>query len=796
MNAIKVALRVLSRQKWFTGIHIIGLSLGVMCSLIILLYVDFHLSADSYHRAAERTFRLVLDIHTPSGTIEHESGSSVPMREALRDDFSQIEATAFCMKFYSTPTITVYNLGRKSQFKEENTVAYADNEFINVFDHVFIQGDRRTALINPKSVVLSEQQALKYFGTTNVIGETVNINNKTDLTVTGVISDSPAHSDLRFGVLISLATLKVINPNYQDRNFTWIGSNNWVFVVLKDQADAGNMDKQLPAFVQKYLGPDFAHWNFHLQPLSEMHFDVRYGGTIKKEIIWVLTGVALALICIVCVNYINLSIAQSINRSKAIGIRKCLGGRRWQLFFQFILETAVVVVLSVAAGLAATYLALPLINTWMEVDLTFRQLVMPVHIAYLFLFVLSLILLAGYYPAVILSGIDSVKTIKGEKSVAGISPLLRKGLISFQYFIALLFLISTLVISRQVKFLLENNLGFSSEEILTIQVPKAGIKKLETFRDQLESIEGVVSASIHHRAPISTSSDGGFIKYEDRRTWEDFIVRDRWADEQFVRTYSLELVAGRNIIMHDSLTEVMVNEAFVRRMNIGDPEEVLGKSILFDNSAIRGQIVGVVRDFHHRSLQNEIEPLAIYPFPGTFNQAGVKIRAGSGHPPLAEIETIWKNNFPDDVLDFSFLDESIARMYRAEQVTKKMMTVFTGVSVIICGIGVLGLSVFSTLQRTKEIGVRKVLGASASDILFMLSTPYLGFIALAALVAVPVTYALMNIWLSGFAYHASLGWLIFVLPVLVMAVVTSLLVATQALKTVFTNPTESLRYNN
>jgi putative ABC transport system permease protein len=795
MNYIKVAIRIQARYKWFTLINITGLSLGIICSMIIFLFVNAHFATDSYHPGIDRIYRLVLNIQPPNGITEYEEGTSLPMAKTLQEEHSQVEMTAFCMKFYSTPTITIHGQGKSDKYKEDNAVAYADNHFIELFEHTFIAGDKHTALQDPKSVILSERQALKYFGTVDVIGRLININHNTDLTVTGIFADQLKNSDLKFDVLVSLPTLKVLNPKYQDQNFTWIGSNNWTFIKLKDGVSADNMERQLPAFVKKHLGPDFNHWQLHLQPLADIHFDTRYDGIINKVILWVLAGVAVALICIVCVNYINLSIAQSGHRAREIGIRKYLGGSRMQLFLQFMSETGLVVIISIGTALAGSYLLLPVINRWLQADLTLMQFVTPGKITAFLFFGIGLILLAGYYPAVILSGFDPIRAIAGKAGkITGTNQVLRKSLICFQYAVALLFLISTFIIIGQVNFLLKTDLGFSREEIITVNVPKSGLSKLSTFRDAIENIPGVGAASLHNQAPMAASVDGGFIKYDNRTQWEDFIVRDRWADDRFIDTYSLDLVAGRNIRLRDSITEVIVNESLLRKLNISEPDEALGKNILFDNSAISGTIVGVVRDFHHRSLQNEIEPLAIYPFYNVFNQVGVRFLAGKGNHALADIETVWKKNFPDDVMSFSFLDQSISKMYRAEQTTGRLMSVFAIVSIVICCIGILGLSVFSALQRTKEIGIRKVLGATALSIVFMLCKQYLVLITIAIMIAVPVGYMLIHQWLETFAYHISLTWLTFLIPGAFMLIITIALVGAQSLKTALANPTESLKH--
>ncbi|HYF68979.1 MAG TPA: FtsX-like permease family protein [Ohtaekwangia sp.] len=792
MNYLKVALRVQNRYRGFTLINILGLSSGIVCSVIIFLYVNFHFRTDSFHQDADRIFRLVLNIHTPEGSIEYESGSALPMAQTLGNEFSQVERTAFCMKFYSTPTITFHHDGVEGKFKEES-VAYADNHFLTMFTHRFITGDKFTALLNPRSVVLSEKQAFKYFGTVDVIGKSLNINNKTDLTITGVVAHQQENSDLQFDVMISLPTLKVINPNYQDQNYTWIGRNNWTFLKLKDESLAVDLNAQLPSFVSKYLGGDFRHWHLHLQPLSDMHFDTRYGGVVKQVILWVLTGVAIALILIVCVNYINLAMAQSQNRAKEIGIRKCLGSNRHQLFFQFMTETASVVFVSICIGLLLTYLLLPFVNSWMQIDLALMQLINIENFIYLLFFGLSLVLLAGYYPAVVLSDFNPLYvTTRSTGKRGGINHLLRKSLICFQYAIALLFLISSFIIVNQVDYLLRNDLGFSKDAIITVNLPRRDFSKLQKFRSEVANLSGVVKASLHHQAPMSSSTDGGFIKYDNRTDWEDFIVRDRWADDQFVPTYSLELIAGRNIVLRDSLTEILVNETLLKKLGIAEPDDILGKSMLFDNSAITGIVVGVVRDFHHRSLQSAIEPLAIYPLKNVFNQVGVKF-SNHHHLPVESINGVWKSNFPDDVLEFSFLDQSIEKMYHIEKTTSKLMRVFAVVSIVICCMGILGLSVFSTLQRTKEIGIRKVLGATVVNIVLMLSKQYLTLIAIAFTIAIPLTYLVMDGWLKGFAYHITLSWVVFIVPALLMVILTLLLVGVQCLKTAMTNPAESLK---
>ncbi|WP_276374123.1 ABC transporter permease [Chryseolinea sp. H1M3-3] len=793
MNYLKNAFKVQAKYRWFTLINLLGLSLGIVCSTIIFLYVDFHRSTDTYHQDTDLIYRLVHDIHTPNGEIEYESGSALPMAETLNNEYSQIEKTSFFMRFYSAPTLTINHSGKINRFKESNT-AYADNKIFELFTIHFINGDKSTALNKPQCVVLTEKQALKYFGTVDILGKSININNRTDLIVTGVVANLPKNTDLKFDVLVSLPTLKVLNPKYQDQNFTWVGSNNWIFIKLREGSTPAEINKQLPSFVQKYLGANFKHWDFHLQALSDMHFDLHYGGVIKRTILWILSGVAIALLCIVCINYVNLSIALAYKRSKEIAIRKCLGSTRGQLFFQFMVETVIMVFLSIGVALLGSYLALPVMNGWLQVDLTLFQILTYENIVNFIFFGVVLILLAGYYPAIIITGFDPLKALAGKTyQIAGINHALRKALICIQYTVSLLFLICTFVVINQVDYLLKNELGFSKDGIITINLPKAGYSHLQTFRNELERTTGIETASLHYQAPMSMVTDGGFIKYDHRSEWEDFIVRDRWADDHFLDAYSLKLVAGRNIVLHDSLTEVIVNETLLKKLSITNVQDGLGKTILFDNSGITGTIVGVVRDFHNRSLQGQIEPIAIYSFPGVFNQVGVKLSSVSSQESIADIEQIWKNHFPNEVFDFSFLEQSIANMYQLEQTTEKIMRVFAIVSLVICSMGILGLSMLSTVQRTKEIGIRKVLGANVMDIILMLSKQYLMFIAIAFIISIPLAYQFMDFWLSSFAYRISLHWIAFIAPAILIILLTFLLVGGQSLKTALTNPTKSLK---
>ncbi|MBT1707191.1 ABC transporter permease [Fulvivirgaceae bacterium PWU5] len=797
MNYLKIALRLQARYKWFTLLNITGLALGMLCSWLIFLYVSSHLDTDRHHEDAERLYRVVLDIQTPAGPIEHEEGTSLPLGHTLQSTYNAVEAAAFCMRFYAAPTITVTTAAGSDHYQEDGIAAYADSTYLQLFHHDFVQGNKHTALTQPKSVVLSQRQAFKYFGRADVVGRTLNINHSIDLTVTGVFATSDDRSDLYFDVLVSLPTLKILSPQYQDQNYTWIGSGKWTFIKLKAGQQPSTLEAQLPTFVAKHLGAEFHHWQFRLQPLAEIHFDTRYDGVVNKPVLWTLVAVALALTGLVCMNYVNLSIAQSGSRAKEIGVRKYLGGSKRQLFIQFMLETAMVVVAAAGLALTAAYILLPFFSLWLQVDLTLTQLASIGKIITILLSCLALIFLAGYYPAVVLSGFNPIRALAGKAgALTGKQQWLQQSLICFQYTVALLFMIATVVMLHQLHFLLqEDRTGVPADAVVTIGLPKADLSRRQAFRDALLSIPGVEGATLQHQGPLAASLDGGFIKYDNRSTWEEFIVRDRWGDDHFIETYKLPLVAGRNIVLQDSITETLVNETLLQKLNITNPHDALGKQIVLDNAGLTATIVGVVQNFHHRSLQHEIEPLAIYPLRAALSQTGIRLSTDRTEATLEAITVAWKNIFPDDVLRISFLDQSIANLYRTERITGKLMTILAVVSAIVCSMGILGLSAYSALRRTREIGIRKVLGASAVDIVVMLGRQYLMLMVVAMMLALPVAYSIMHRWLKGFAYHVPLTWTAFLIPAIVLISATLLLVAGQSLRTARTSPSHSLRYD-
>ena len=796
-NHLILALRNVRKRPTFALIHVVGLSLGLMSSLLIFLFVYFHLSTNTFYPDFHRIYRVVLDMHVSDGSIEYESGTSVPMAQALKDEYAAIEQVGFCMPFYRTPQLAIpTTTGEPRRFLEDNGVAYADQGFLMMFGHRLVEGSSATALANPNQVVITERQASKYFGegSGSVLGKTIRMNNQTDLVVSGVVEDYPKNTDFAIDVWVSMPTLKVMKPSYQTENFSWIGSNNWTFVKLSRHSDALSINAQLSGFVSKYLGDEFAHWQFHLQPLSDMHFDTRYGGTLRKPLLHLLSTVALFIILIACINFVNLSTAQALSRAKEVGVRKVLGSSRPQLFWQFMTETSLLVVMALGGVMLGAQWAVPGLNDWIQTQLSLQPLSTPLVVVGTVAFVLSIILLAGSYPAFVLAGFHPIRALQnrvGRLTTSGYR--LRQLLLAFQFTVAQVLIIGAVVVLYQLDYVQQYNVGFQKEAIVTVEVPRRDYSQLDAFRNQLKQYPDIEHVSFHLDAPMTTTNEGGYVRFNGRSESEPFLVRDRWADEDYLETYDLRLVAGRNFTLRDSTTEFLVNEAFVEHLGVASPEEVLGKPLYEGNAEVSGVIVGVVKDFHHRSLQNPIEPLVIYPFPRLFTQAGIRLQSGNLSRTLPTIQKTWEAAFPDQVFTYRFLEDTVAQSYEKEQRIAKLIRLFTLVSVLICCLGLIGLAMYAAQRRTKEIGIRKVLGASVPGILLLLSREFLVLVLLGFVLSAPVAYYFLRDWLNTFAYRISIQWWMFAVSGVAVLLITLGIVGRQSLRAARSNPVDSLR---
>jgi putative ABC transport system permease protein len=791
-NYLKTAYRTFLRDKTYPALGVTGLSLGITCGLLLFLFVEFHLSTDGFHAGADRIYRVVLDIHSTDGTVEHEPGSSLPMAKALAQEYPQIEKTAFCMFLGGSPTLSPLQPDQPpARFLETAGIAYGTAGLLDMFSYEFIAGNRATALSTPNSVVLTEGKALKYFGRKEVLGSIIRINNRVDLTVTGVVKNQRPNTDLKVDVLLSLPTLKVLNPGFETDNFGWVTSTYWTFVQLREGYDYRQLDGQLPGFVAKYM-KDFSHWHLHLQPLREMHFDMRYGGYLRKPMLLALAVVGLLLVGVAAINFVNLSTAQSLRRAKEVGVRKVMGGTGKQIFWQFLTETALLTVVATLLSLLLAAILLPTLRNWLQTPIALNLTQNPSLLLLLIGLPVAVTFLAGSYPALVLAGFQPVKVLKSNLTPRTGGFSLRHLLVGTQLVVSQVFITGALVVMGQMEYFRSKDMGFDRETILLLKTTKTE-KSREQVRNELLRLPEVKQVSFQVHPPATSANDGGHIKYNHRPAYEPFLVRDRWGDANYLDLYGLTLVAGRNLVERDSVTEFIVNQELVRRLGLSRPEDIIGRALFNGNAVLEGTIVGVVKDFHQNSLHHAVEPLVIYSFPRIQGNVGVKLQTQNLPAALQKIRAVWQEAYPEQVFAYEFLDENLAKLYQKEAVLLQLSRLFTGVTILICCLGFFGLVRFMASRRTKEIGIRKVLGASLGDILLLFGKEFLVLLLLSLLVAAPLASWIMSQWLAGFAYRISVGWQVLGLTGLLSLLIIVLTTGYQAVAAALADPVKSIQ---
>ncbi|KAA9349983.1 ABC transporter permease [Larkinella humicola] len=792
-NYFKIAWRNLTAQRSYTLLNILGLSIGMAGGLLIFLFVRYHLSTDRHHTQFDRIFRVVTDMHLDDGSVEYYPEAPLPMAQALRTDFSQVDQAAFLIMNREL-TVTYQKNGKPLRFMEHKGTAFVEPELFKIFDYQWLRGNPKTALREPNSIVLTESWAKKYFDNTDPMGQTLNLKSGIDAKVTGILAEPPKTTDTDIRFFISLATLKEFSPDFNQADWSWLNSNYRLFVTLKDPQSVGSLEAAMPALAKKHLGSNVLH--FHFQPLRESHFDVRriLGGAtaIRPSLLWSLGLVGLFLVLTACINFVNLATAQALRRGKEVGIRKTLGSTRGQLVRQFLLETALIVLAATALALLMAAGSLPVFNRWVNIGLSLRP--DGLTLGFTALLVLVVILLAGGYPAAVLSGFSPWAALKGKLSAkSGGSYSVRQSLIVLQFVICQALIIGSLVVATQVRYIQTTDVGFTKDNVVIVNLPDPQKASRETFKNELLQYPEIKSISASHRPPSALIMNGGSFKFGDRAEWTDFPIRERLADADYLKTYGLQLVAGRNLTESDTIREYLINEALLRKLNIRDPQQVLGRKMQYYLSPVALPIVGVVKDFHLRSLRDEIAPCFIASYFKMYQRIGIRI---SGHNPqqtVQRIQKVWEKQFPDAVFEYEFLDEQLAQFYETENLIFRLVNTFAGIAILICGLGLYGLVSLVVVQRTKEIGIRKVLGASVAGIVALLSKDFLKLVVVAMVIASPIAGYAMNQWLQDFAYKISLAWWMFALAGGLAVLVALVTVSFQSIKAALANPVKSLR---
>lgn len=798
-NYFKIAWRNLWKHKFYTFINMFGLALSIGCSIILFQFITYHLSFDTYHHDAKQVYRVVHRLTFFDGVPLYDQGAPLALARDVKANDPRVKDVGVLLRMHDiNVTIPQSEGSGKKMFAEHENIGITDGHFFNLFDYQWEQGNKNTALTEPNAVVLSHGLAQKYFGSQDVIGKNISVDNKNIFKVTGVVKDHPANTDIKADLFLSLSTLKniypdVYTPMHNDWNF--INSTNSIYVELKEGVNPQKVESDINELNVKAQGAAEAKpYHFMMLPLSEVHFDGRFAGVIQRSLLVTLGIIGLLLIIIACVNFINMATAQSFKRAKEIGTRKVLGSSPAAIFIQFISETSYIVVFAALLSFVMVIVAIPVLNSWLQTLLSFNLFTDYRLSAFIIAVLTIIILAAGSYPALILSRFKPVNALKnqfgGQTQTAGFT---RKGLIIVQNVIAQVLIISTILITMQVKYLKTADLGFNKNAVLMLPVPNSDKGKTDYLRNQLLADPAIKSVSFCYRAPSSTADKGGSIKF-DTRDWEKFVGYTQIGDADYAKTFGIQLVAGRNIAESDTAREYLVNEVMVYKLGLKDPQQAIGRHFIAgDLSNNPGTIVGVVKDFHAKSLYTAIAPEYISTFRKGYQYVGVKIGSGNPSVVIDHIKKEWQTVYPDNVFEYRFLDQQIADFYQKEDLLNKLITSSAVIAIFISCLGLLGLISLLTLQRTKEIGIRKVLGASVTNITGLLSVDFLKLVLVAVIVASPIAWLMMSKYLQNFAYRIDIQWWVFVLAAFVALLIAFFTVSFQSIKAAMANPVESLR---
>ncbi|NSL86322.1 FtsX-like permease family protein [Chitinophaga sp. Mgbs1] len=790
-NYVKIALRSLQKNKVYTLLNVTGLALSMACCILIFLVVQYHLSFDNFHPQRERIYRFVTEQHRDQ--ISYVATVPLAFGQAFRNDYSFSEKVARIVTF-DKELVSVVSGHEVRKFKEAAGVAFVEPEYFDIFNFPLLQGNKADMLSAPNTAVITESLALKYFGTVNADGKMLRINNKIDCRITGILKDLPANSDHHAGIFVSWASMKSYNEFFAASD-SWGGMSSPLqcFTRLRPGVTVAEVEKVLPAYVTRYRPKSKNVHHYKLQPLSQVHFEARYGGAMEKRNLWVLSMIGVFLLVTACVNFVNLATAQALSRSREIGIRKALGSLRGQLFWQFIAETGLIALVAMLLAIIIATGMLPVINNWFHTKIVLSFMHDWMLWAFIPLLTLLVTFLSGSWPGLILSGFKPVTALKGKLSASHSSFAPRRTLIVLQFSVSLVLIIAMIVITRQIKYASHSDLGFDKDAVVMIGMGSNFYdnSKAQTLRKELAALPGVKNVSMCYAAPAAPQIWNTTVKFDTRSEEEIFKVSVKSADESFAPTFGLQLLAGRNMFAADSNNQALINETMLRRLQLSSPEEAIGRQITYDVNKV--MIVGVVKDFYDRSFHEAISSVMITNQADQYTDYAVKINMKNLVKVVPELEKKWSDMYPEQLFEYQFLDESIAEFYDTESTMLKFIMTCSFIAIFIGCLGLYGLVSYMVAQKTKEIGIRKVLGSSISGILWIFGKEFAQLILIAFLLAAPLAWWLMHTWLQDFKYHIQLGPAIFALSIVIIAAVAVITVGYQSLRAALMNPVTSLK---
>ena len=812
-NYFRIAFRTLWKKKAFALLNILGLTVGIAASLLIFLVIHYETGYDSFQSRKDRIYRVVTTYtkHANGENAGYESAVPTPLARAMHLDFPQFEKVAPVWNI-GNPQIHVpgkKGLEDEHIYKADNGMFFTEPDLFDMFDYQWLEGNA-AGLTEPNTVVLSQGFADTWFGSwKNAIGKTVEMwSFRVPLRVIGVFKDLPVNTDMQVKFGASYATFRNINNAatfYDPARWAGVSWSSECFVLLSKGQQIESLQAQLPKFVQKYFPTDKVNGttvtSLSFQPLPGMHLDERWytfkGDALTHKELWSLGLIGVFLLIVACINFINLATAQSVSRAKEIGVRKVLGSSRSRILQQFLNETALITVLALVLGCLLTWASLPFFSGLMRKPLALDLLHNPAILLFLVTIGIVVTLLAGFYPGAVLSGFNPIEAIKSRitaKQVGGIS--LRRGLVVLQFVIAQLLIIGTVVVIRQMKFFRSQPMGFEKNAVAMIELPSDSLDRLQYnyLKSQVLNVPGVAAASFCMDAPASWGSYNEDIYFDTDPVKKDFSIAVQLADTSYLNTFRISLLAGRLPYPLDTLREILINETLMKKLGLKSYGEIMGKTIAMSQDRDRKfTIVGVIHDFNNKSLREQVPPLVLAYNPNAFNFIAFRMDPDKMRTVLPEVQKVFTHLYPHYLYDLSFLDERVESFYHTQLITSQLFKVFAFLAIFISCLGLYGLVSYMALQKTKEVGIRKVLGASIQSIVYLFSREFTLLIGIAFLISAPLAWFFMHRWLADFYYHINMGWEVFGMAIALSVLIAWITVGYKAVRAAVANPVKSLR---
>jgi len=803
-NYLKIAIRNLRRQKLYSAINIIGLAIGITSVLFILLYVQHELSHDRYHEKANRIYRIAASIRMGGNDLERAIVGA-PTAAALVNDFPEVE-DAVRLK---TGGNWYIRYGDKTY--KETAFIFADANVMEIFSIPLLEGDPRTALSRPNTLIISQTEAKKYFGSDDPVGKTLNLDNSVDFQVTGVFQDIPSFSHFHWDFIGSMVSVE------KRLVMEWTSLDVYTYLLLREGADPEALEAKFPAMVEKYCDQEFkaftgkvyaqlkesgTKWEYFLQPLTSIHLHSNLGFELEPnsdiKYIYIFSAIAIFCLLIASINFINLSTARSTKRAKEVGIRKVVGSARSQLIVQFITESVLMSIAALFGALVLVRFLQPSFHSLIGREIDIHFLAHPSQVLILAAVMVFVGIIAGIYPAFVLSSFKPVSVLKQQTKGGSRTHWLRSTLVVFQFLTSMVLIIGTLIIHNQMRYIQNKDLGFQKEQVLVVQDAFILGKRIDAFKEELKQNPDVVSATITSYLPVLSNHRVRSIFPEGQREEKDFMAVQSWrADHDFVRTFRMNIIQGRDFSREFSSDSkaTIINETAANMLGWDNP---IGKRIGVVGSSKSEKyqyftVIGVIKNFHFDSMREVIMPLALYLEPSSEFLA-VRLQTGNVSGQIDSIKELWNKYLPGYPFVFSFLDDRFENMYKSELRSGRILGIFSALAVIISCLGLFGLSAYMAEQRTKEIGIRKVLGATVPEILLLLFKEFSLLVSVGFLIAAPLSYFFMRNWLQDFSYRTSITVWPFMISMGLALSIALVTVSYYAVKLALSSPAESLRY--